>query len=91
LRALSPHRTSGHHSFSSSFRPMEDSSASLVPRSARGPVFKELRHSSTQLDRSLPVQDLLWWNKPKNLLAGVPLHVPSPPPPDVPMYSDASV
>jgi hypothetical protein len=41
-----------------------------------------------QFDRSFPVQDLLWWNKPKNLLAGVPLHVP---PPDVTMFSDASM
>src|SRR5207253_1507868 len=41
-----------------------------------------------RLDRSFPVQELLWWTRPLNVAAGVPLHDPHP---QVVMLADASL
>src|SRR5207253_4310463 len=57
--------------------------------------YRRLRWSATTnnyefrlaLDRSFPIQELLWWTKPQNLIAGVPLHEPQP---QATMMTDAS-
>src|SRR5207253_813479 len=58
--------------------------------------FRKLRWSAATndyefrlpLDRTFPIQELLWWTKPKNLVAGVPLHEPQP---QATMLTDASL
>src|SRR5207253_1604098 len=58
--------------------------------------FRKLRWSATSndyefrlpLDRSFHIQELLWWTKPQNLIAGVPLHEPQP---QATMMTDASL